>query len=115
MLSDSSKPPLPRSRRSDPSLPHPLASLGHNDLDIITEFVLLDGSITDLARRFRVSYPTMRSTFDGTIGRLKEAVRGRQTGPLASLLAALVERGEVAPTAARQILAAARQQQGEST
>ncbi len=40
--------------------PHPLLCLDEEDLHMVTSFVLLSGSIKDLAKEYGVSYPTMR-------------------------------------------------------
>jgi hypothetical protein len=41
---------------------HPLLQLSEEDLNMVTEFVLVSGSIKDLARRYGISYPTMRAS-----------------------------------------------------
>ena len=38
---------------------NPLLGLDEEDLNMVAEFVLVSGSIKDLAARYRVSYPTM--------------------------------------------------------
>lgn len=82
---------------------HPLASLPREDLDLITEFILRSGSLKDLAEVYGVSYPTIRSRVDALIDRLKGAIEGKTPDPLSDLLANLVERGELTPSAARSI------------
>ena len=86
---------------------HPLGRLSRDDLDLITEFVLRSGSLKDLAESYGVSYPTIRNRLDAVIERLRAAVAGKTPDPLSQLLADLVERGELAPTAARAIRDAA--------
>ncbi len=90
---------------------HPLARLTREDLDLITEFVLRSGSLKDLAEAYGVSYPTIRSRMDALIERLKGAIEGRAPDPLSDLLANLVERGELTPSAARAIRDTARKSQ----
>lgn len=90
---------------------HPLARLPREDLDLITEFVLRSGSLKDLAEAYGVSYPTIRSRMDALIERLKGAIEGKAPDPLSDLLANLVERGELSPSAARAIRDTARKSQ----
>ncbi|MEO1008146.1 MAG: DUF2089 family protein [Planctomycetota bacterium] len=87
----------------------PLGQLSADDLALVTEFVLCSGSLKDLAKRYGVSYPTIRSRLDGVIERLGRAVEGRPRDPLAETLAELVQRGELSATGARRVLEAARE------
>jgi hypothetical protein len=89
--------------------PHPLATLPREDLDLITELVLKSGSLKDLASAYGVSYPTIRGRLDRVIERLRALVEGQKPDPLSELLARLVERGEIAPSTARQVREVARQ------
>jgi hypothetical protein len=82
---------------------HPLLRLPREDLDLIAELVLRSGSLKDLAASYGVSYPTIRSRLDRVIARLRGAVEGRAPDPLCELLADLVERGELTPSAARSV------------
>ena len=93
---------------------HPLAALPRADLDLIVELVLQSGSLKGLARSYGVSYPTIRNRINKVIGRLRDAVDGRQPDPFRELLASLVERGELSTAAARRIHDAAREQAGPS-
>ena len=52
--------------------PHPLSRLSADDLNMVAAFVLVSGSIKDLAREYGVSYPTMRNRLDGLIERLRK-------------------------------------------
>jgi hypothetical protein len=90
--------------------PHPLLLLPREDLDLITELVLRSGSLKDLASAYSVSYPTIRTRLDRLIERLRAAVEGRPRDPLSELLADLVERGELTPSAARSVRDLARSQ-----
>lgn len=91
-----------------PLTDHPLARIPREDLDLIVEFVLASGSLKDLGKAYGVSYPTIRTRLDGLIARLRDAVEGREADPITDLLADLVARGEVAPSAARAIRQAVR-------
>ena len=71
---------------------------------MVIAFVLVSGSIKDLAAEYGVSYPTMRGRLDGVIERLRALVEGR--GPadaMSEYLARLIESGALPPSIARQI------------
>jgi hypothetical protein len=88
---------------------HPLLSLPIEDLNLIAELVLKSGSLKELAAAYDVSYPTIRVRLDRVIERLQGAMNGQKPDPLTELLARLVERGEIAPSTARQVRDVARQ------
>lgn len=91
---------------------HPIATLPPEDLDLIAQLVLRSGSLKDLAAVYGVSYPTIRARLDRVILRLQAALDQRPLDPLNELLADLVQRGELSPSAARSIRDAARQPRG---
>ena len=86
---------------------HPLLTLPPEDLDLIAELVMRDGSLKDLASAYGVSYPTIRSRFTRVVERTRAVMEGRPVDPLNELLASLVERGELSPASARAIRAIA--------
>jgi len=90
---------------------HPLSRIPREDQDLIVELVLKSGSLKDLGTSYGVSYPTIRARLDKVIERLTAAVNGQKPDPVSELLAALVERGELTPTAARAVRDLVRQQQ----
>lgn len=92
----------------------PLARLPAEDQDLIVELVLKSGSIKDLATVYGVSYPTIRTRLDKVIERLRGVIEGRERDPVSELLASLVERGELTPTAARAIRELTRKQVAEA-
>ena len=73
--------------------PHPLTRLSVDDLNMVAAFVLVSGSIKDLAREYGVSYPTMRNRLDGLIERLRKHVEGRENDPMNDHLASLISQG----------------------
>jgi hypothetical protein len=83
---------------------HPLMQLSDEDRDFVVRLVLASGSLKELAQAYGVSYPTIRGRLDRLLERLNALVSGRPREPLAELLADLVERGEMTPSAARQVL-----------
>ncbi len=87
---------------------HPLGRLPREDLDLIMELVRKSGSLKDLSTTYGVSYPTIRTRLDKVIERLEAILAGRKPDPVAELLATLVERGEITPSAARSIRDAVR-------
>ncbi|MHC4959159.1 MAG: DUF2089 family protein [Planctomycetota bacterium] len=89
---------------------HLLAKLDPEDLEMILELVLQSGSIKGLAKAYGVSYPTMRQRLDRLIERVKEAACGREPDPVRDTLAMLVERGELTPSGAREVLKAVKEQ-----
>ncbi len=82
---------------------HPLLRLADDDLNMVTAFVLLSGSIKDLASRYGVSYPTMRQRLDRLIERLRAHVEDRATDPLSDYLADLLTSGRITQDIARRI------------
>jgi hypothetical protein len=88
--------------------PHPLATLPREDLDLIMELVLQSGSLKDLAAKYGVSYPTIRSRLDRVITRVQAILAGIRPDPLSELLADMVERGDLSVQVARQIRDTAR-------
>lgn len=83
---------------------HPLLALPDEDLEFVLRFVLASGSLKELAQVYGVSYPTIRGKLDRLIARLEQLRQGRPSNPVADYLANLIERGEIAPGAARAIL-----------
>ena len=83
--------------------PHPLGRLSADDQNMVAAFVLVSGSIKDLAREYGVSYPTMRHRLDGLIGRLRKLVEGQPSDPLSDHLAELIAGGHLSPATARSI------------
>ena len=81
----------------------PLLQLGEDDLNMVTSFVLLSGSIKDLARRYGVSYPTMRQRLNRLIERLNQLVQGVPPDPFNDYLADLLTKGVLSSAVARRI------------
>jgi hypothetical protein len=82
---------------------HPLSRLDEDDLTMICSFVLLSGSIKDLAREYGVSYPTMRQRLDQLIERVQRAVDGQPNDPLNDYLADEIARGRLTGDMAQRI------------
>ncbi len=82
---------------------HPLESLGDQDREFVLRLVLASGSLKDLAKHYGVSYPTIRARLDKLIERLEDFLKGRPIDPVSDMLADLLAKGEVTPSAARAI------------
>ncbi|MCI0331763.1 MAG: DUF2089 domain-containing protein [Planctomycetes bacterium] len=82
-----------------------LEGLDDADREFVTRFVLASGSLKDVAQSYGVSYPTIRARLDRLIARFEELRRGQPVNPVAELLARLVEKGEMSPSAAQRVLA----------
>jgi hypothetical protein len=83
---------------------HPLLELNESDLEFVLRLVLASGSLKELAQAYGVSYPTIRLKLDQLIARLQAIVAARPQDAMAELLADLIEKGEVTPSAARAAL-----------
>lgn len=94
---------------------HPITSLSNADLDLVTQFVLVSGSIKDLAAAYDVSYPTMRVRLDGLIERLRAAAGSGSADPLSTMLSGLLDRGEISFGAARAVREFVRAREGGAT
>lgn len=88
----------------DTSRPGTLHGLSEADQELVLRLVLASGSLKDLAQSYQVSYPTIRARLDRLIDHLRSVLAGRPRDPMADLLADLIEKGEVAPGAARAVL-----------
>ena len=84
---------------------HPLLQLEEDDLDFIVHFVLASGSLKEMAELYGVSYPTIRGSLDRVIVELRKRTRGGGRDEMTELLAGMVERGDLKPTAAKSIRA----------
>ena len=82
---------------------HLLQQLDEDDLNMVTSFILVSGSIKDLATEYGVSYPTMRQRLDRLIERVRRLVDGAEADPLSDYLADLLTRGQLSRDVARRI------------
>jgi hypothetical protein len=82
---------------------HPLLQLGEEDLNMVTAFILVSGSIKDLACEYGVSYPTMRQRLDRLIERVRKVMDGGPSDPLNDYLADLMSKGLMTRDVARRI------------
>ena len=73
--------------------------------DLLIELALASGSLKALAKKYAVSYPTIRARLDRLIERIQGLQNPGEQDPLASKLADLIEAGSITPAAARELLA----------
>jgi len=64
--------------RGDFSVPE-LMFLPDEDLEFIMQFVLLSGSLKDMAKEMSISYPTIRNRLDGIISKIKDFNENKKT------------------------------------
>ncbi len=83
--------------------------LSESELDLLMELVLASGSLKELAKRYGISYPTIRARLDRLIQRVEELSQERQPDPMANKLADLVEGGLLLPAAGHDLLRLHRQ------
>ena len=111
---DEHRPPAapPPAEEGTPLAEHPLGALSREDLDLIMALVIESGSLKGLAKRYGVSYPTIRGRVDRVIERLEAILEGRPRSPLNELLGDLVERGRLSASIAERILKLSRESVG---
>jgi len=56
----------------------PLASLTRTDQEFVLQFVRASGSLKEMARLLKVSYPTVRNRLDEIIDKLKRAEKKQE-------------------------------------
>ena len=56
-------------------IPDWLLGLDPEDINFIRKFVLLSGSLKDMAKEYQVSYPTLRARLDKLISKIEIAER----------------------------------------
>lgn len=80
------------------------SQLSPSEQDMTLELLLASGSLKALARRYGVSYPTIRARLNRLIERVAGLRAERAPDPLAHKLADLVEAGQITTQAARDVL-----------
>jgi len=82
---------------------HPLFQLSEADLNMVTAFILVSGSIKALSEQYGVSYPTMRQRLDSLIERLWALVEKKPADPLNDYLADMIAKGRLSVSDAKQL------------
>lgn len=75
------------------------------DQELALQLVSCSGSLKELAKRRKVSYPTIRQRLDRLMARLEAAQSASPLDPMAEALADLVEQGEMSLRGAKSALA----------
>ncbi len=70
---------------------------------MIMAFILESGSIKALAKKYSVSYPTMRQRLDALIERVRQISENSAPDPLSNLLADLINRGRLTSSEAKHL------------
>jgi len=81
-------------------------ALPPEDLDFLRNFVLVSGSLKELAKRYGISYPTVRLRLDRLIALVESHSGLQKATPIESELRLLTMRGEISRSAAERILGA---------
>jgi len=84
--------------------------LDEEDLGFLKRFVLLSGSLKDLAQAYNVSYPTVRLRLDRLIQKIKIAENYKNEDRFEILLRTQFADGKLEGTAFKQLLSAYQQQ-----
>ncbi len=87
--------------------------LGDEDLAFLKRFVLLSGSLKDLASSYGISYPTVRLRLDRVIEKIKVWDNEEITSDFEKLLRTMYVEGRMAMGTLKQLLAAHRKEEGE--
>lgn len=85
-------------------LPAWLAALDDDDLQFIKRFVLLSGSLKDLASEYDVSYPTIRVRLDRLIAKLKAADDARVQDAFERKLKIMLADAKLPASVAKELL-----------
>ncbi len=82
---------------------HPLFQLSEGDLNMVTAFILVSGSIKALSEQYGVSYPTMRQRLDSLIERVWALVEKQPSDPLNDYLADMIAKGRLSVSDAKKL------------
>jgi hypothetical protein len=85
-------------------VPEWLGPLDDEDLMFLKRFLLVSGSLKDLAAEYAISYPTVRARLDRLIAKVKAADDAAVTDAFRKQLQILIADGTVSPDAARALL-----------
>lgn len=76
------------------------------DLDFLKDFILTSGSLKEMAKKYGISYPTIRLRLDRLIETVKTYSTQESLSPMEMELQLLVVRGEISRSAAEKLLRA---------
>jgi len=81
-----------------------LADLSEEDRNFIRRFVLASGSLKEMAKQYRVSYPTLRIRLDRLIRKIKVLDNPGTRDPLRIKLQVLVAEGMISTMVAKELI-----------
>ena len=85
-----------------------LAALDEEDVQFLRRFLLLSGSLKDVAAEYGVSYPTVRARLDRLIAKVRAAEDPRPADPFERKVRVLVADAKLSAVLAKELLAAHR-------
>jgi hypothetical protein len=89
--------------------------LEEEDLAFIKRFVLASGSLKEMAEAYRISYPTVRLRLDRLIAKIKVYDSQETMSPLERVARAKYAEGKIDIETLKALLAAHREETGESS
>jgi hypothetical protein len=85
-------------------IPEWLKALNEEDLHFLKRFLLVSGSLKDLAKEYGISYPTIRARLDKLIEKVEVAEIDNRPDAFQRAIQHLVSDGLLIPSVARQLL-----------
>lgn len=90
----------------DTQNPKWLSVLSEEDLHFIKRFVLASGSLKDLAKQYKVSYPTLRIRLNRLIEKIEIADDSDKENPFLLKIRLMVAEGTLTQAAAKSLIKA---------
>jgi hypothetical protein len=81
-------------------------ALEPEELAFVRRFVLVSGSLKEMAEEYGVSYPTIRQRLDELIDKVRRSTREKPVSELRRVVRRMVEEGSLDLVDARKLLAA---------
>lgn len=88
----------------DTQIPKWLSVLSEEELHFIKRFVLASGSLKDLAKQYKVSYPTLRIRLNRLIEKIEIADDSDKQNPFLLKIRLMVAEGTLTQSAARALI-----------
>ena len=91
---------------TDTQIPKWLSALSEEELHFVKRFVLASGSLKDLAKQYKVSYPTLRIRLDRLIDKINIVDDSDAENPFLLKIRLLVAEGTLTQAAASALIKA---------
>ena len=91
---------------TDTQTPKWLSVLSEEELHFVKRFVLASGSLKDLAKQYKVSYPTLRIRLNRLIEKIEIADDSDKENPFLLKIRLMVAEGTLTQAAARALIKA---------